>query len=176
MEGDRYDPQRITWHEVPLKLGEMQFLRTRVDDTVGRFEDLQDFIRNFKFPKFSIRTPITLARKIVAQNIVSRCRALLSLQPIKQTDAEQLDRIITAKIHKLLRFPYTPNMKILTLPLSLQGLDFPSVARINAGIAVEGLMRDLNHHIKAYRDVARISYADWTCRLTIAEAQSMEKG
>ena len=164
VERGGYNPEKITWHDVPLKLGEIQFLRTRVDDTLGRFEELQDFIKNFKFPKFSVRTPITLARKIVAQNIISRCRALLSLQPIKHADAEQLDRNIASKIHELLRFPYAPNTKVLTLPLNQQGLDFPSVARINAGIAVEGLMRDLNHHIKAYRDVANISYADWTCR------------
>ena len=80
IEDGRYVAGRISWHEVPLKLGEMQFLRTRIDDTAGRFEELQDFINNFKFPKFSIQTPITLARKIVAQNIISRCRALLSLQ------------------------------------------------------------------------------------------------
>jgi len=103
------------------------------------------------------------------QSIVSRCRALLSLQPIKQVNAEQLDRVITNKIHELLRFPYTPNMSILTLPLNQQGLDFPSIARINARIAVDGLMQDLNHHIKAYRDVARISYADWTCRFNNCE-------
>jgi hypothetical protein len=161
---DLYDPERITWHEVPLKLGELHFLRTRVDDPSGRFEELQEFIKNFRFPKFSIQTPITLARKIVMQNIVSRCRALLSLQPIKQTEAELLDSALAVKIHELLRFPYSPQPRILTLPLSHHGLDFPSITRINAGIAVEGIMRDLNHHIKAYRDVAKITYADWTCR------------
>ena len=163
-EGGRYDSEAITWHEVPLKLDELQFLRTRVDDPSGRFEELQDFIKNFRFPKFSIQTPITLARKIVMQNIISRCRALLSLQPVKQTEAELLDKAIATKIHNLFRFPYSPQSRILTLPLNHHGLDFPSVARVNAGIAIEGLMRDLNHHVAAYRDVARITYADWMCR------------
>ena len=153
-ENGHYDEEKVTWHEVPLKLGEIQFLRARVDDTASRFVELQDFIQNFRFPKFSIQTPITLARKIISQIIVSKCRALLSLQPIKQSDAEQLDRLISAKVHEMLRFPYSPQTKILTLPLSHYGLDFPSISRINAGIATEGLLRDLNHHIQAYRVVA----------------------
>src|SRR5882762_6150301 len=159
-----YDEGKVTWHDVPLRTGEIQFLRVQVDDTAGRFSELQDFIKNFRFPKFNIQTPITLARKIVSQNIISRCRALLSLQPIKQADAEQLDRLISAKIHDLLRFPFNPQTNVLTLPLSHHGLDFPSIARINAGIATEGLMRDLNHHIPAYRQIARITYAEWVCR------------
>ena len=159
-----YDNEKVTWHDVPLRLGELHFLRARVDDTASRFIELQDFIKNFRFPKFSIQTPITLARKIISQNIVSKCRALLSLQPVKQLDAEQLDRMISGKVHELLRFPYSLQTNILTLPLSHHGLDFPSVAGINAGIVAEGLMRDLNHHIRAYRTVARITYADWMCR------------
>lgn len=162
--GGQYDPETVTWHEVPLKLDELQFLRTRVDDPSGRFEELHDFIKNFRFPKFSIQTPITLARKIVMQNIISRCRALLSLQPVKHMEAEILDKAIATKIHDLLRFPYSPQPRILTLPLHHHGLDFPSITRINAGIALEGLMRDLNHHVEAYRNVARITHADWMCR------------
>ena len=159
-----YDPEAITWHEVPLKLDELQFLWTWVDNPTGRFGELQEFIKNFHFPKFSIQTPITLAQKIVTQNIVSRCRVLLSLQPVKQTEAELLDKAVAVKIHELLHFPYSPQSRILTLPLHHQDLDFPSITRINAGIALEGLMRDLNHHVAAYRDVARITYADWMCR------------
>jgi hypothetical protein len=160
-ENGPYEEGEITWHD---QLGEISFLRAKVDDTANRFVELQDFIRNFRFPRFAIQTPITLARKIISQIIVSKCRALLSLQPIKQPDAEQLDRMISAKVHDLMRFPFTPQTNVLTLPLNHHGLDFPSVARVNAGIAAEGLMRDLNHHIQAYRVVARITYADWMCR------------
>ncbi|KAJ7813186.1 hypothetical protein B0H13DRAFT_1477577, partial [Mycena leptocephala] len=37
--------------------------------------------------------------------------------------------------------------------------------RINAGIVVDGIARDLNHHIAAYRAMARITLAEWTCNL-----------
>ncbi len=109
------------------------------------------------------RLPITLLQKIVSQNIVSRCRALLSLQPIKQIDAETLDKIIIRKVHDALGFPFQPSSIIATLPVSQHGFGFPSIARINASLAVEGLMRDLNHHIPAYRTLAKITLVDWMC-------------
>jgi hypothetical protein len=73
--------------------------------------------------------------------------------------------MIATKIHLITGFPYNPNTKILTLPLHLHGLDFPSLVRINAGIAIEGLWRDLNHHVPAYRTMARLTLANWTCAI-----------
>jgi len=95
--------------------------------------------------------PITLLRKITAQCIVARCRALLSIQPIKNSDALLLDKQLARKIHMALGFPYCGNTDILTPPVEHHGLEFPSIARINMGLVVEGLARDLNHHIPAYR-------------------------
>lgn len=64
-----------------------------------------------------------------------------------------------------LGFPYCGNTGILTLPMEHHGLDFPSVARINAGLVIEGLARDLNHHIPASRRGALITLADWMCAI-----------
>ena len=47
-------------------------------------------------------------------------------------------------------FSYQGNTDVLTLPVDHHGLDFPSVARINMGLVVEGLAHNLNHHIPAY--------------------------
>ena len=99
------------------------------------------------------------------ENLISRLRVLLSIQPIKPGDALSLDKMIASKIHHITGFPYNPNTDILTLPVDLHGLDYPSVARINAGIATEGLWRDLNHHVPAYRKMARLTLADWTCTI-----------
>jgi hypothetical protein len=71
--------------------------------------------------------------------------------------------MIATKIHFITGFPYSPKTDILTLPVELNGLDYPSLARINAGIATEGLWRDLNHHVPAYRNMARLTLANWTC-------------
>jgi len=134
-----------------------------VDNPTARFEELKNFIETFQFPRVLGRLPITLIRKIVAQNIVSKCRAMLYLQPIKQSDAEVLDKQIIEKVHLALGFPFRPSSRIATLPLLLHGFDFPSIARINAGIAVAGISRDLNHHIRSYQTLAKITMADWMC-------------
>jgi hypothetical protein len=36
---------------------------------------------------------------------------------------------------------------------------------VNAGIATEGLWHDLNHHVPAYQNMARLTLADWTCTI-----------
>jgi hypothetical protein len=50
-ENGPYEEGEITWHD---QLGEISFLRAKVDDTANRFVELQDFIRNFRFPRFAI--------------------------------------------------------------------------------------------------------------------------
>ncbi|KAJ4499753.1 hypothetical protein C8R41DRAFT_729585, partial [Lentinula lateritia] len=142
-----------------------RFQYAYVDDAEARFEQLKNIIEEYHFPRLGNRPPITLLNKIISQNIISRCRALLSLQPIKQTDADILDKKINRLVHDQLGFPFMPSPTILTLPIRNNGLGFPSIARINAGLATDGIRRDLNHHIKSYRDMARITMADWTCSL-----------
>jgi hypothetical protein len=99
----------------------------------------------------------------VWQNLISRLRALISIQPIKPRDTIKLDKLIASKIHHITGFPFNPNTDILTLPIELHGLEFPSITRINARIAINGLWRDLNHHVPAYCNVARLTLAEWTC-------------
>jgi len=157
------NPLVVTEHEVPLIRDELEFLRAKVDNPTACFEELREFVDTFQFPRIFGRLPITLIRKIIAQNVISKCHAMLYLQPIKQSDAEALDKQIIEKVHLALGFPFRPSSKIANLPLSHHGFGFPSVARINAGIAIAGLSRDLNHHIKAYRMMAKITMMDWMC-------------
>ena len=58
-------PHTVSWHDVPLRINELEFLCCEVDDPVWRFEGARSIIENFKFPKFMVRAPITLLRKIV---------------------------------------------------------------------------------------------------------------
>jgi hypothetical protein len=44
----------ISHHDVPLKVGELEFLRMKVDDPIWRYQGLRDFIDSFKFPKLTI--------------------------------------------------------------------------------------------------------------------------
>ena len=48
--------------------------------------------------------------------------------------------------------------------ITLHGLGFPSITRINSSIAVSGLHQDLNHHLTPFSKMAHISLADWTCK------------
>ena len=159
------NPWNITYHPVNVIHGQLEMLRTFVNDSTSRFQAISDFIDDFPIPKFTVRPPITLLRKITMQNIASRARAMLALQPIKQKDAERLDHKLSAKIHGCLGFPFRPNSDILFLPVKHMGFDFPSIAKINLSLAIEGLARDLNHHIMSYQKMARITLADWRCSI-----------
>ncbi|KAJ7654273.1 hypothetical protein B0H17DRAFT_1214425 [Mycena rosella] len=139
------NPLNVTIHNVKLIKDELDFLRAKVDDPQARYEELKHFIDDFTLPRFLRRAPITLLRKI------SRRR--------RSRQADQ------GEIHLELGMPFMPNSDILTLPVDLHGLDFPSIAGINDGIAIDGLHRDLNHPIPSYQILARITLADWTCTI-----------
>jgi hypothetical protein len=107
------DPWTVKNFEDPVIRTGLDFLNAKVDDPGVCFNEMKDIINVFTFPRMTGRLPITLLQKMVAQNIVSRCRALLSLQPIKQPNVEELDTCITSKIHSILGMPFSPNSKIL---------------------------------------------------------------
>ena len=90
---DGVHPHTVTWHEVPIRIGELEFLGCKVDDPVWRFESARSIVESFKLPKFTIRAPITLLCKIIWQNLISRIWALLSIQPMKPGDALSLKYI-----------------------------------------------------------------------------------
>lgn len=157
------NPLDITEHDVALIKDDLDFLRTKVNDLISHFSELKDFIESFQLLTVMGCLPITLLQKIVSQNIISHCRALLSLQPVKQSDADTLDRLIIHKLHDALGFPFQPSTSIVTLPISLHGFDFPSIAQTNAGILVNGIIQDLSHHIPLYCTMAHITLMDWMC-------------
>jgi hypothetical protein len=159
------DPWMIMEHEIPVSTNKFNFLCTQVDNPKTRFLELVDIIDSFSFPAFSFCTAFTLLCKIVSQNIISQCQALLSLQLILHADAIRLDQRIMKCVHASLGFPFCPSSIVSTLPLAFSSFDFPSLACINAGIAIDGLAWDLNHHIPAYRMMALVTLADWTCQI-----------
>ena len=109
--GRGVNPLDITEHDVVLVKDNLDFLRTKVNDPVSRFTEIKDFIESFQFLTVKGHLPITLIWKIVSQNVVSHCCALLSLQLIKQSDTKALDRLIIHKVHDALGFPFIPLWK-----------------------------------------------------------------
>lgn len=162
---DKNDPLRETLHEMAVAKNSIEFLRTAIDDPDAQAKDLSSLVQSFAFPKFTFRPPISLIRKILAQNLFARIRARLTLQPVTRQQAVKLDSEIGLKIHNLLGFPYRANPNILRLPVTEGGLGFPSVEWLNDIIATQGLARDLNHFIEPFRNLARITLADWTCQI-----------
>jgi hypothetical protein len=61
----------ISKHDVPLIRNELDFLRAKVDNPTARFDELKAIIDTFVFPTFTMRTPITLLRKVTSQCLIS---------------------------------------------------------------------------------------------------------
>ena len=160
------DPQSgsLTWHEVPVITSHTTFLRVPVNKPYLQFSALRDLVLNFSFPPSPRRFPLTVLRRIIVQTLISKLRPHLALQPISHQHAVNLDHLIAQKVHEYLGFPFRFKTLLLSTPLHLRGLGFPSVARINASLSVAGLHRDLNHHLPSFRKMAHISLADWSCQ------------
>ncbi|KAJ8089853.1 hypothetical protein PM082_018430 [Marasmius tenuissimus] len=149
--------------DVVVVRDQLEFLRTEINNPSKQYLSLRDLITDFQFPVLSSRLPFTALRRIISQCLISKIRPRLSFQPIKPADAETLDKMIATKVHSYLGFPFSPSSRLMYLPLNSGGFDFPSVAHLNIEATICGLLRDLNHHIPAFRDMARITLTDWSC-------------
>ena len=113
----------------------------------------------------STHLSLTVLRCIISQVLISKIWPHLSLQSISTAHSLKLDHLIASKIHHYLGFPFHFNTTLLTAPLELRGLAFPSISHLNSSLAVSGLHQDLSHHLLSFRKMAEITLADWTCNL-----------
>ncbi|KAL7277685.1 hypothetical protein ACG7TL_008617 [Trametes sanguinea] len=162
---DQADPDSpaIISHPVPVTTTFFDFLRVMINDPQTQADKIRRLIEDFIFPNLQTRLPITALRRILSQCLISRIRPYLSYQPIPCPVADELDRLLARRVHEYLGFPFQFNHHLLFAPLPDFGFDFPSIARINDSAAIQGLIRDLNHHVSTFRTMARITLADWTC-------------
>ncbi|KZV89037.1 hypothetical protein EXIGLDRAFT_722026 [Exidia glandulosa HHB12029] len=157
------DPMAVPKRDVAVVTDGLYFMNTKINDSSARAELVRSIIDNFSLPAFAVRPPLTVIRRAFEQQAMSKIRALLTMQPVSTTEAKALDAKVMSRIHHLMNFRYCPSSSVLTLPIGLHGLGWTNIASLNASLAVEGLARDLNHHIPAYRIMANITLADWTC-------------
>jgi hypothetical protein len=162
---DYANPQSFEtyWHSVPVITDHTTFLRVPINRPDKQFSLLQDIISNFHFPLSPIRLPLTVLRRLVTQCVISKIRPHLALQSISSSQATSLDSLLASKIHQYLHFPFRFRSNLLSTPLDLRGLGFPSISRLNASLAVSGLHRDLTHHLPSFKTMALITLSDWTC-------------
>ncbi|PBK65559.1 hypothetical protein ARMSODRAFT_851529, partial [Armillaria solidipes] len=159
-------PEIPVQQDLVVSTSHVEFLRLSINDPSAQYQKLKGLISSFDFPSLqNIRLPLPALRRVLSQCLVSKLRPHLAYQPISDTDAVHLDHLIAAKVHEYFSFPFHFNSSLLSLPLSLHGFDFPSVSHLNRVAAVNGLLRDLNHHIGTFQNMARITLADWTCQL-----------
>ena len=165
VDPDNMLSDQIIMRDVSVVTDHMEFLRVATNDPHRQFLRIRDIVDSFQFPLLHCHLPFTLLRRLVIQRLVSKIRPHLAFQPLLRSDAEQVDRLIAHKVHTYLQFPFPFNSQLLSMPFHLHGFDFPSISRLNDSAAVLGLIRDLNHHLPLFRDLASISLADWTCSL-----------
>ncbi|KAG2350192.1 hypothetical protein BDR05DRAFT_954295 [Suillus weaverae] len=164
---DPTNPSAITpiEHPVHVVTKHTEFLRVRVNDPEHQYQHLDGIVSSFQLPDLPTRLPLTALRRLISQTLISRIRPRLAFQPITAAQAHKLDLRVAHIVHHYLRFPFPFHSGLLSLPLALFGLDFPSITRLNAAAAIVGLQRDLNHPIKSFREMARITLTDWSCVL-----------
>ncbi|KAI0369745.1 hypothetical protein BV20DRAFT_929681, partial [Pilatotrama ljubarskyi] len=157
------DSPHITFHPVPVTTNFFDFLRVQVNDPDAQYDKIRHLISHFSFPHLPTRLPFTALRRILSTCLVSRIRPYLSYQPLSRTSALDLDHLLAHHVHDYLGFPFHFNSQLLFAPLSHFGFDFRSVSHLNDSAAIQGMLRDLNHHVVTFRTMARITLADWSC-------------
>ncbi|KAK4695242.1 hypothetical protein P7C70_g8587, partial [Phenoliferia sp. Uapishka_3] len=164
-------PDKITVHteygdfDVPVTTRAPVFLRTPINDPAARTKECIKIVENAVFPRKRSGKPLALAILIghVARTLVPKVEARLALQPIKPSQAAEIDTKITQQIRKYYRWTFSPTPEFLNLKLRHKGLNLPSVVDLNAACAIRGLIRDLNHHIPHLKEMAEINFAQWQC-------------
>ncbi|KAI0364747.1 hypothetical protein BV20DRAFT_955566 [Pilatotrama ljubarskyi] len=157
------DSPHTTLHPVPITTNFFEFLHVQINDPDAQYEKIRHIISHFSFPNLPTRLPLTALRRILTSCLVSRIRPYLSYQPLPRSSVLDLDCLLAHHIHDYLGFPFHFSTHLLFAPLSHLGFEFRSLSQLNDAAAIEGLLRDLNHHVPAFRSMARITLADWTC-------------
>ncbi|KAI0361274.1 hypothetical protein OH77DRAFT_1391885 [Trametes cingulata] len=157
------DSPNLTNNPVPITTDFFDFLRVQVNDPDTQYDKIRQIISNFSFPHLPTRLPLTALRRVLTSCLISRIRPYLSYQPLARSSALCLDHLLAHHVHDYLGFPFRFNSQLLFAPLSDLGFDFRSLVHLNDTAALQGLLRDLNHHVSTFRTMARITLADWTC-------------
>ncbi|KAI0369227.1 hypothetical protein BV20DRAFT_1053297 [Pilatotrama ljubarskyi] len=144
------DSPHTTLHPVPITTNFFEFLRIQINDPNAQYEKIRHIISHFSFPNLPTRLPLTALRRILTSCLVSRIRPYLSYQPLPRSSVLDLDRLLAHHIHDYLGFPFHFSTHLLFAPLSHLGFEFCSLSQLNDAAAIEGLLRDLNHHVPAF--------------------------
>ncbi|EIW69129.1 hypothetical protein TREMEDRAFT_62856 [Tremella mesenterica DSM 1558] len=139
-----------------------KLLRTSLTRPQETFEDIIQIVDRFPLPPHS-KFPLPVIRRAVSSLLIAQIRARLQFMPLTPTQSMTIDTAISNKVTQALNLRPT-RTQILTLPLQMHGFDFPSVWIINANIAINTVLRALNHHLPPLSNMAQITLANWQCQ------------
>jgi len=147
-------------YKVPIT-DKPSILRTQLNNQQATRDAILSVVDTFPIPA-DTRWPLGVLRRSVKGMLMSRIRPRLALQPLPPLMAAAVDSAIATKVCTALGIRNTNNA-LLTLPASNHGFGFPSVETINGQIAINMVLRALNHHLSPFRTMARITMANWMC-------------
>lgn len=143
----------------------IDFLKTPIGRPSIRVSEIRGIIDDIKFPlkHNGWRYTLALVRMWINVLIMPKIRAKLRTQPIPDKLAYQLDTLLLTLVRNYMHWYYNPARCIMFRTIDHGGFGFQSIQSINRAIIVSGVLRDLNHHMPSYRNMARITYNDWSC-------------
>lgn len=100
--------------------------------------------------------PLGLIRRGIKTVLLPKIRSTLSMQPLPMRMAQDVDRALAHKVSLALGVEYR-DTTALTLPLHMLGLGFPSIVHVNGEVAFDALLRQLNHPLAPFKDIAKSS-------------------
>lgn len=148
-------------HKVPLT-DRAEMLRTAIASPARTKDEILEIVDRFAMPR-SKGFPIAILRRAVNSLLMGKIRSKLLLQPVTRLMATEIDQAISRKVTGAMGLAPTLSA-VLSLPLEYLGFDFPSVTALNGKIAIERVLRGLNHHITPFRQMASITMANWQCQ------------
>jgi exonuclease III len=155
----------ITWVTTPIPVSKSPvFLKTTIDNDEAMFHELENTIASFQIPRAGKTLPIAAVRRLLNQLLMPRITQRLRLQPVSIKQAGTLDNSLATLINNY--YGWQPRVKadVLQLDIEHNGFEFPSIVDANAAIAIKGLHRDLNHPCASIRQIAIVTFLDWTCQ------------
>lgn len=152
-------------HSVPFT-ARPQMLRSAIADSAATATEIAAIIDRFAIPKGAgprgTDLPLSVIKRAVSSLLMSKVRSKLQLQPVSLAMATDLDQRISRKITDAIGVRHTAT-DILSLPVSYLGFGFPSIVQINGQVAIDRVLRAMNHHLAPFRTMGEITMANWQC-------------
>lgn len=91
-------PPEVKAVVIELRGNRLEFMNVWLDEPAKQYTEIEENTSLFRFPVLTRRMPISLIRKITAQSLISKTRAMITMHPIPADQAESLANMISLKV------------------------------------------------------------------------------